>query len=61
MRLGLGPRLQVSRGKEDLPPPANESGLPEELRSMIDTKVTGDFDKMVKRRIIHGDTFNRHH
>ena len=47
-------------GGEDLPPPANESGLPEELRSIIHTKVSGDLDQMVKRRIIRaGVPFNR--
>jgi membrane-bound lytic murein transglycosylase MltF len=41
-------------------PPANESGLPEEMRSLIHQPFTGDFDEMVKRRIIRvGAPFNR--
>ncbi len=47
-------------GDEDLPPPANESALPEELRKITHTSFTGDFDQMVKRRIIRaGVPFNR--
>jgi len=43
-----------------LPPPAFESELPEELRNAIAKPFTGDFDEMVKRRLVRlGVTFNR--
>jgi len=48
------------RGDEDLGPPAYESALPEEMRSLIHKPFTGDFDEMVKRRVIRiGAPFNR--
>jgi membrane-bound lytic murein transglycosylase MltF len=47
-------------GDEALPPPAYESGLPDEMRSIIHKPFTGDFDEMVKRRVIRaGVPFNR--
>jgi membrane-bound lytic murein transglycosylase MltF len=46
-------------GDEDAPP-AYESGLPEEMRSILHKPFTGDFDEMVKRRVIRiGAPFNR--
>ena len=45
-----------------LPPPAYESEIPEGLRAQLDKPFTGDFDEMVKRRLIRaGVTFNRTH
>src|SRR5689334_6728212 len=44
----------------DNQPPAYESALPEDLRKIVDTNFSGDFDEMVKRRIIRiGGPFNR--
>jgi len=41
-------------------PPMYESGLPEEMRSLVDSRYTGDFDGMTKRRLIRaGVPFNR--
>lgn len=41
-------------------PPAYESALPEDLRKIVDTSFSGDFDQMVKRRLIRvGAPFNR--
>jgi membrane-bound lytic murein transglycosylase MltF len=43
-----------------LPPPAYESALPEAVRSVLSAPFTGDFDQMVKRRLIRvGVTYNR--
>jgi membrane-bound lytic murein transglycosylase MltF len=43
-----------------LPPPSYETALPEGVRSMIGAPFTGDFDQMVKRRLIRvGVTYNR--
>ena len=45
---------------EEIPPPAYEAALPEELRRIITDTYTGDFDGMVKRRVIRaGVPFNR--
>src|SRR5262245_28430011 len=38
--------------EEPLPPPAYESALPEDMRSLVDQTFTGDFDEMVKRRLV---------
>ena len=47
-------------GAEDAPPPPVESQLPEGIRVLIDKPFTGDFDEMVKRRMIRvGVTYNR--
>jgi membrane-bound lytic murein transglycosylase MltF len=41
-------------------PPAYESALPGDLRSLVDRTFFGDFDKMVERRVIRvGAPFNR--
>jgi membrane-bound lytic murein transglycosylase MltF len=41
-------------------PPVYESGLPEDMRVLVDRPYTGDFDGMVKRRLIRaGVPFNR--
>jgi membrane-bound lytic murein transglycosylase MltF len=41
-------------------PPAYEATLPEEVRSHLFEKFTGDFDQMVKRRLIRvGTTYSR--
>ena len=46
--------------EEPLPPPAYESALPEDMRAVVDTTFTGDFDEMVKRRVIRvAVPFNR--
>ena len=43
-----------------LPVPAFEDGLPEGVRKVLSKPFTGDFDEMVKRRVIRvGVTFNR--
>jgi membrane-bound lytic murein transglycosylase MltF len=43
-----------------LPPPAYEAAMPPEMRSLVDKTYTGDFDGMVKRRLIRvGVPFNR--
>jgi membrane-bound lytic murein transglycosylase MltF len=43
-----------------LPPPAYESALPESVRASLLNPFTGDFDEMVKRRVVRiGTTFNR--
>jgi membrane-bound lytic murein transglycosylase MltF len=43
-----------------LPPPAYEAALPEGVRAQLYERLTGDFDQMVKRRLIRvGVTFNR--
>jgi membrane-bound lytic murein transglycosylase MltF len=45
---------------EAIPPPSYEAALPEELRRIVTTTYTGDFDGMVKRRLIRaGVPFNR--
>ena len=47
-------------GEDPLPPPAYESALPEGVRAILSNKFTGDFDEMVKRRLVRmGVTFNR--
>ncbi len=47
-------------GEEPLPPPAYETGIPEEMRAIIDKTFTGDLDEIVKRRVIRaGVPFNR--
>jgi membrane-bound lytic murein transglycosylase MltF len=46
--------------EEPLPPPAYESALPEDMRTLVDNSFTGDFDEMIKRRIIRvAVPFNR--
>ena len=46
--------------EEPLPPPAYESALPEDMRAIVDRTFTGDFDEMVKRRVIRvAVPFNR--
>jgi membrane-bound lytic murein transglycosylase MltF len=46
--------------EDPLPPPAYESALPEDMRSIVDTPFTGDFDEMVQRRLIRAAVpFNR--
>jgi len=55
-----GQAAATQPGEEDLPPPASESALPEEMRSIVHRPFTGDFDEMVKRRVIRaGVPFNR--
>src|SRR3569832_263710 len=50
----------AAKPEEEFSTPVYETVLPEDLRSVIDTSFTGDFDEMVKRRIIRvGVTFNR--
>jgi membrane-bound lytic murein transglycosylase MltF len=46
--------------EEALPPPVYESALPEDLRSLVDQPFTGDWDEMIKRRVIRAAApFNR--
>ena len=46
--------------EEPLPPPVYESALPEDMRVVVDRSFTGDFDEMVKRRLIRvAVPFNR--
>ena len=46
--------------EEPLPPPAYESALPESMRNIVDQSFTGDFDEMIKRRLIRvAVPFNR--
>jgi membrane-bound lytic murein transglycosylase MltF len=41
-------------------PPAFDDGLPEAVRAMMNKTFTGDFDEMIKRRVIRlGVTYNR--
>jgi membrane-bound lytic murein transglycosylase MltF len=45
---------------EELEPPVYESALPEDMRGNVDKVFTGDFEEMIKRRIVRvGVTFNR--
>jgi membrane-bound lytic murein transglycosylase MltF len=45
---------------EPIPPPAYETALPDGVRALVNAPFTGDFDEMVKRRIIRvGVPFNR--
>jgi membrane-bound lytic murein transglycosylase MltF len=49
-----------AQGDDAVEPPANESALPEDLRPIVDASFSGDFDQMVKRRLIRvGAPFNR--
>jgi membrane-bound lytic murein transglycosylase MltF len=38
--------------EEPLPPPVYESSLPEDMRVVVDRSFSGDFDEMIKRRLI---------
>ena len=50
----------VEGAEEALPVPAFEDGLPEGVRARMFKPFTGDFDEMVKRRMVRfGVTFNR--
>jgi membrane-bound lytic murein transglycosylase MltF len=50
---------QASQG-ESFPPPAYETAVPPEMRTLIDAPFRGDLDEMVKRRLIRvGAPFNR--
>jgi membrane-bound lytic murein transglycosylase MltF len=50
----------AEEAEASLPVPAFESTLPDGVRAIMDTPFTGDFDAMVKRRLIRlGVTFNR--
>jgi membrane-bound lytic murein transglycosylase MltF len=51
-------------GEADIPlpsgPPAFEAALPEDIQALLTAPFTGDFDQMVKRRLIRvGVTYNR--
>ena len=47
-------------GDAELPPPAAESEMPDDMRAVMYKPFLGDFDEMVKRRLIRvGVTFNR--
>jgi membrane-bound lytic murein transglycosylase MltF len=49
-----------SEAEIPLPPPAFEEALPEDIRGLLTAPFTGDFDQMVKRRLIRvGVTYNR--
>jgi len=48
------------QGDDAIEPPAYESALPEDLRTIVDRPFSGDFDEIVKRRLIRvGAPFNR--
>jgi membrane-bound lytic murein transglycosylase MltF len=50
----------VEGAEEPLPVPAFDAGLPEGVRALMFKPFTGDFDEMVKRRMVRfGVTFNR--
>jgi membrane-bound lytic murein transglycosylase MltF len=54
------PPAAAQNADDDNQPPAYESALPEDLRKIVDTTFSGDFDEMVKRRLIRvGAPFNR--
>jgi membrane-bound lytic murein transglycosylase MltF len=54
------PAAQADAADEPLPPPSYEAALPEGVRAHLYEPFTGDFDQMVKRRMIRiGTTFNR--
>ena len=49
-----------SSPEEPLPPPAYELAIPEDMRSLVDKALTGDFDEIIKRRLIRAAVpFNR--
>jgi membrane-bound lytic murein transglycosylase MltF len=53
-------REPAGEAEAPLPPPAVESDLPEGVRAVMYRPFTGDFDEMVKRRLVRlGVTFNR--
>jgi membrane-bound lytic murein transglycosylase MltF len=56
-----GEKAAAARTDEEaLPPPAYESALPEDVRSLLDKPFTGDFDQMIERRSIRAAVpFNR--
>src|SRR6187549_3988855 len=46
--------------EEELPPPAYEQALSEDMRSIVSAPFSGDFGEMVKRRLIRAAVpFNR--
>jgi len=54
------PAASTGGGEVSLPPSADESALPEGVRTIVANKFTGDFDQMVTRRLVRiGVTFNR--
>jgi len=51
---------QAETASDELPAPAVESALPDGVRAIMSQPFTGDFDEMVKRRLIRlGVTYNR--
>ena len=53
------PGAKGAEVNEPMAPPV-ELALPEDMRSIVDKTFTGDFDEMIKRRLIRvGVTFNR--
>jgi membrane-bound lytic murein transglycosylase MltF len=53
------PGAKGAESNEPMAPPV-ELALPEDMRSIVDKSFSGDFDEMVKRRLIRvGVTFNR--
>jgi membrane-bound lytic murein transglycosylase MltF len=60
----LAQRAETPASDVDIPlpsgPPEFEAALPEDIRAMLTAPFTGDFDQMVKRRLIRvGVTYNR--
>src|SRR5262245_31121526 len=54
----------VTKGADDPLPPATSpyDALPDETRGLLDKPFTGDFDEMIKRRVIRaGVVYNRTH
>jgi membrane-bound lytic murein transglycosylase MltF len=57
---GRPPAISDSDAGGGSGPPSVEAALPEELRQLLSRPFTGDFDEMVKRRLIRvGVSFNR--
>jgi membrane-bound lytic murein transglycosylase MltF len=55
-----GSATSASEAEIPFPPPAFEAALPEDIRALLTAPFTGDFDQMVKRRLIRiGVTYNR--
>ena len=53
-------QVKADEPADSFEPPVYESGLPEDMRALVDRPYTGDFDGMTKRRLIRaGVPFNR--
>src|SRR5262249_5484199 len=55
-----GAAVPAADSADDADVPASETNLPPDLRAIVEKTFTGDFDQLVKRRVIRcGVTFNR--